>query len=50
MTDNNEGYEFALIEWAHEYNGYQRLASSPKNFWALVEVLDREYERSAKVP
>ena len=46
----DERYESALIEWAHTYNGYERLAGGPGDLWELVRPLHEEFERTGMIP
>jgi len=46
----DERYESALIEWAHTYNGYERLAGGAGDLWELVRPLHEEFERTGKIP
>jgi len=46
----DDEYEYALVEWAHTYNGYQRLADSPEHLWEVVRPLDETFERSGEIP
>lgn len=48
-------YEFAglmsrQVEWAHRYNGYARLASTPEKLAEILEPAWREYRRTKRVP
>ena len=45
-----EEYEFALVKWAHKYDGYKRLAHAPENLWDLVRPLSEAFERSGEIP
>lgn len=38
------------IEWAHEYDGYARLARSPEALWRLLEPADREFRSTGEIP
>ena len=42
--------EQALIDWAHEYNGYQRIASSPGALEVVVESVAREFRQTGRIP
>lgn len=42
--------EQALIEWAHEYNGYDRVARSPERLGAVLEPLREEFQRTRVIP
>ncbi|QVI26748.1 hypothetical protein MN2019_21115 [Mycolicibacterium neoaurum] len=46
----DDGYEQALIEWAHTYNGYERIARSPEALNGVVQPLLREFNRTRKIP
>ncbi|MEX7468578.1 hypothetical protein AB4Z39_02590 [Mycobacterium adipatum] len=44
--DNEQG----LIDWAHSYNGYERIAGSPEHLSAVIRPMAEEYERSGAIP
>lgn len=46
----NEDYEQSVIEWAHTYNAYERIAATPEALWAQLEPLKRAYDRDGRVP
>lgn len=47
----NTSYDQLLIEWAHSYNGYERLAGDgPRNLYALTEPLQRAFDRDGTIP
>lgn len=39
-----------LVDWAHRYNGYERLASSMNALGELLQPVRKEYQRSGRVP
>jgi hypothetical protein len=41
--------EYKLIKWAHDYNGYARLARDPENLWRILQPVREEFERSGKI-
>lgn len=46
----DDANEQALIEWAHTYNGYERIASSPEALNGIIQPLLREFNRTRKIP
>lgn len=42
--------EQSLVEWAHEYNGYERLARDPSLLGDLMRTLQDEYRRTSEIP
>ena len=46
----DDSYEYALIEWACEYNAYERLAGSPNRLWDLLHPLRDAFERAGSIP
>jgi hypothetical protein len=50
MASEFEGLMSAQIEWAHEYDGYTRLAGSPEALAALLEPAWRQYHQTGRVP
>ena len=47
MSRNNEQ---ALIDWAHSYNGYERIADSPERLTAVIRPMADEYDRTGVIP
>ncbi|WP_232715208.1 hypothetical protein [Gordonia metallireducens] len=43
-------YELLLIEWAHTYNGYERLGGGPHKLAELVAPLRHEFESLGTIP
>lgn len=43
-------YENQLIRWAHKYNAFERLARGPEHLFALVEPLNRAFQRDLSIP
>lgn len=41
--------EQSLVEWAHEYNGYERLARDPSLLGDLMRTLQDEYRRTSEI-
>jgi len=46
----NYGHEQAIIEWAHRYNGYERIARSPEQLSLVLRPLEDAWERDGAVP
>lgn len=42
--------EQVLIDWAHSYNGYERIAASPEHLAAVIRPVADEYERRGMIP
>src|SRR4051812_9548985 len=42
--------EFALIEWAESFNGYERLAQSPEHLWKVLQPLREAFEQDGSIP
>ncbi|MBP1819303.1 hypothetical protein [Mycobacterium sp. OAE908] len=45
-----DNYEFKLVEWAHEYDGYARLARTPENLWEVIRPAREVFERTGEIP
>ncbi|AZZ82281.1 hypothetical protein C5O27_15380 [Gordonia alkanivorans] len=44
-------YDQLLIEWAHSYNGYERLAGNgPRHLYELTLPLQRAFDRNGNIP
>ncbi len=43
-------YDQLLIEWAHTYNGYERLAAGPGELFELLAPLRHEFDQHGMVP
>jgi len=50
MASRFEGLMSAQIDWAHEYDGYARLAGSPQALATLLETAWRQYHQTGRVP
>lgn len=46
----SENYEQAVIEWAHKYNAYQRIAASPEQLSDQIRELKAAHERDGAIP
>ncbi len=40
----------ALIDWAHSYNGYERLGAGPSELGTVLRPLQEEIETSGRIP
>jgi hypothetical protein len=47
---DDDNYEYALIEWAHKYQAYERLAQTPELLWHLLQPLREAFERDGSIP
>ncbi|MCV7194037.1 hypothetical protein [Mycolicibacterium brumae] len=45
-----DSYEQSVIEWAHTYDGYSRIAGGPDHLWTQIEPLKRAYDQHGRVP
>ncbi|MCZ0732514.1 SIR2 family protein [Mycolicibacterium iranicum] len=45
-----EDYEQAVIEWAHMYNAYQRIAATPEQLSDQIRELTTVFEREGVIP
>ena len=50
MPSDRERLIFKQVEWAHEYNGYARLARTPENLARILEPAWQEYRRTNRIP
>jgi hypothetical protein len=48
VTDSTD--ETPLLEWAHKYNAYERLASQPEHLLEVVRPLREALERYGAIP
>lgn len=50
MSKDFERLMTEQIAWAHEYNGYARLAGTPEALGRLLEPAWREYRSTGRIP
>lgn len=50
MTRGNESLKSRQVHWAHEYDGYVRLAGGPHELSRLLEPAWAEFQRGGAVP
>lgn len=43
-------FDQLFIEWAHTYNGYERLAAGPGKLYELLAPLRHEFDQQGSVP
>lgn len=50
MASDFEGLMSAQIDWAHQYDGYARLAGSPEALATILEPAWRQYRQTGRIP
>ena len=46
----NDSDDSALVTWAHEYNGYNRIAGDPAVLATVLQPLRDEFQRTRTIP